>query len=164
MAAITEIEEVEAFLKVARLIAIQTANETPKKVTDSLKYLVDRAAGFDGASIKSLSEHLTRKAPAKPRAGSASKSSGTVYFSESDLQGVVSLLEVASTDAYRFKDVVEQYNKDLSAAAMKAVAAAFARSPKPKTKADAVRLLVAARNERERANHKAKESETTKPW
>lgn len=160
----SEADQVRSFIDGTKQLAAKTGSGSPKRVSTSLAYILERCAGFEGTTFDQLATHLTSKSASTAKKPTAPRKKAAPPISKSEIDGMVSYLEVAAVDPTRFKDVVDQYEKDCSAPVLKAVAAQFARSSKPKTKADAVRLLVAARNERDRAEKKAHEARKSTPW
>jgi len=160
----SEADQVRNFIAGTQQLAKKTDSASPKRVGTSLMYILERCEGFEGTTFDQLADHMTAKKASSTKKRSAPRKAATPPASQSEINGIVSYLEVAAADPNRFKDVVDQYEKDLTAPVLKTVAAQFAHSSKPKTKGDAVRLLVAARNERERATKKAREASTSTPW
>tara|TARA_R110001606_G_scaffold151261_1_gene291680 strand:+ start:866 stop:1234 length:369 start_codon:yes stop_codon:yes gene_type:complete len=66
--------------------------------------------------------------------------------------GIINILNIASADGDRFKDILDGFIHSQNAATMIEVAWRFAGGVKPRTKVEAHRQLVSAYNERATAN------------
>lgn len=93
---------------------------------------------FDGKKWIKEEIVILPKAPRKPSAHRQPD--------EATIVGILNYLKLAESDWQRYRDVLDQFMKEQSAATMKEVAARRMKCGVPRTKVDAKRLLLLALN------------------
>ncbi|MEP1142490.1 MAG: hypothetical protein ABJH52_02130 [Henriciella sp.] len=155
----TEKVKIEGFLEILGKLA--KANPTGLTATQkkALVAVSEKTSGNSVESFAALMAVLTKKKqPArktKPKAPSMSAGA---------MAQIVSELETLSRNQSEFESKIDRLNKAHSAPELKKIASAFAAGARPKTKPEAVRILKAERNDRERAAVKAAEAGNARPW
>ncbi|MEL7113357.1 MAG: hypothetical protein AAGK93_10545, partial [Pseudomonadota bacterium] len=151
-------KHISAFLDVAAFI--EKAAPTGLTVTQkkALAAVASKLSGSDPVDYAGVKTALT-----KTRAARKTKAKKPALDGEA-LSKIVSELTQAAKNRSVFEAKVDALNKAHSAPELKKITSAFAAGARPKTKADAMRILKAERNDRDRAAEKAEEAGRARPW
>lgn len=155
----TEKTKIDHFREIASYIVESNPNGLTVTQKKALAAIADKLEGDPIETLSGLVEKLTKK-----RAARKSTKPKKPPMDEKVLTAIIGSLRDIVMDRSAFESKVAELNKGHSAPEMKKIAASFAAGARPKTKADAVRILNAERNDQERAKQKAEEAGTSRPW
>lgn len=155
----TEKSKIDHFLEIASFIVKSDPNGLTVTQKKALSTIAEKLSKESLESSSDLLQALTKK-----RASTRSTKSKKPPMDPSLLKAILQKLDAVAADRSSFEETVDKLNKAHTAPELKKIVASFAAGARPKTKADAVRILKAERNDRERAKEKAAEAGRTTPW
>ena len=153
------------FLRALEKLSQATKNSKPATMHNSVVRILKAADGFSGSKMDDLISHIST--PPKRGSRTSSKTTSKSKLKPHSAKLVSEILRsldslVHSREQYETK--VKEYANSCGAKTLKAVAAAFAASTEPPTKAAALKLLLSERANRVRTGKKISESAKASPW
>ena len=151
--------KIESFLEVSALIIKADLNGLTATQKKAISAISEKLSKPVPDSFSAMRDRLRKR----PTSGKKAKPKKPP-LDPATLASILSNLETLVRDRQKFEVQVAQLNKSHTAPELKKIAAAFAAGARASTKADAVRILKAERNDRERAAVKATEAGKARPW
>lgn len=152
--------KIDHFVEVADLILKAAPNGLTATQIKALHAISEKLATAETTSFAAMIGALTKKKAVARRKPVAKKPA----MSAATLEAIVSELENMVSNRSEFEAKIDQLNKAHSAPELKKITSVFVAGAKPKTKPEAVRILKAERNDRQRADAKANEAGKSRPW
>jgi hypothetical protein len=155
----TEKTKIDHFREISSFIVNANPNGLTATQKKALTAISEKLSGSTFETLTDLVGALSKKSPTK-RKPTPKKPA----MDAAQLKSILANLDSHASDRSKFEAQVDHLNKVHSAPELKKIAASFAAGARPKTKAEAVRILKAERNDRERATAKAAEAGRARPW
>jgi hypothetical protein len=156
--------KIDNFVETARYIVAADPNGLTATQKKALAVISDKLEDAKADTLPALLEALTKKKAPRRKAAPRKKAPAKPAMSSEALNRILSELNGLASSRPDFESKVDALNKKHSAPEMKKIAANFTAGARPKTKTEAVRILKAERNDRQRATEKANEAGRSTPW
>lgn len=154
------------FVDALEQLAAASENAAPAALHNSAKRILDRSEGFVGNDLDGLINHIVNPPRSKQKRPSKSRRSAPARnaANKEQVAEIVESLKKVENDKAAFEIAVDKYDKACAADTLKVVAAQYAASSKPRTKAAAVELLKTERGNKVRIAKKHGISGSSRPW
>ncbi|MCH2074212.1 MAG: hypothetical protein MK130_05040 [Puniceicoccaceae bacterium] len=153
------------FLRALQKLNAATENSKPAALHNSVKRILSRTDGFEGSKLDELISFIADPPkPEKPKRASSAKSTKMRPHSAELLKEMLETLSKVENDESAFASAVKKYAAECGAKTIKEAAAVYAASGLPKTKSDAIKLIISERANRIRTELKMQESARARPW